>query len=153
MILELDLLPTQDCDLDVGVNATVHAAAAGKLDLAVVQANIAGTIIGIATPKATIDGLIGTYTGYADGVITWGSPTRGAGDKGEIPGTTPEFRPSDGVTPNMIGSFAVYNAAKTKVYFVANVPGVGLPMKDALDHFDLSIDFLPSGASKLLVTI
>jgi hypothetical protein len=148
---EVDLIATQDCDIDVGASAIAHVAAVGKLDLAVLVPLKAGTVVDRSTPKATIDAAAADYSGYADGVVTWSAATL-ADDNGlEYIGTVPEYRPTGAVVQNTVGAFAVYNAAKTKVYFVANIPGVGLPMRSALDNFIAALRWRPSGQSKLNV--
>lgn len=149
--MQVDLIPTQDCDIDVGASAISHAAAVGKLDLAVLVPLKAGDVLGRTTPKAAIDGRSANYAGYADGPIVWGPATRMDDNSLEFQGPVAEYRPTDGVTPNTIGGFAVYNAGKTKVYFVANVPGPGLPMNSALDNMICIVEWLPSGQSKLTI--
>lgn len=150
-MLELELIATQDCDIDVGASAISHAAAAGKLDLVNIQLNKAGTVLDRDTAKATIDGLIADYDGYADGVVTWSAATKSDDNKLEYQGTTTEFRPTGAVANNNIGSIAVYNTAKTKVYFVANIEGPGMPMRNTLDNIRVTLAWRPSSQSLCLI--
>lgn len=151
MILEVDIITTEDFDIDVGASASSNAAAAGKLDLAVVQLNKAGTVLGRNTPIATIDALVADYSGYADGTITWTGSRKTDDGKLELTGTVPEFVPSGSGVTNMIGSVAIYNAGKTKVYAVANFDGVGLPMNSTLSSIIAAVALRFSDVGKLRV--
>ncbi len=151
MQLELDLLLTEDYAIDAGDNFTRHTTAIGKADVALVQLVKGPDAIAPTTPVATITAAIATYTTYADGAVTWGTATRTDDGNLEYQGEAPEFRPSDAVAPNVIKALAFFNAGKTKVYGVANFPGDGVPMNDALDAIKITLALRPLGNSKVYV--
>lgn len=144
---------TDDFDTDVGLSAIAHIAAIGKLDLAVLIPFQSGEAFNRTTPKATIDAKVADYGGYADAPLTWTLVTLGPDGKRRYEATTPQLRPADGTSPNQIGGFTVQNAAKTKVYMVFNIAGVGLPLRDAMDAISAQLAWPPSGVPVLALTV
>lgn len=151
MILELPLALTNDAYIDILTSATSHAAAAGKVDLAVMQLSKGVHVYDRNTPPATVLGDIATYDGYDDLPLTF-SPATGTDDGNiEFQGEVAEFRPTGSVLTNTIKNISVWNAGKTKLYGVANFEGDGVPMGSTLDNIKATVALRADGTSVVYV--
>lgn len=152
-MLTIDLVMTKVGAQEIGKSATIHVATAGILDLAKVHLTTNPVRLDENTVIAGVTGAgnLPLYTGYAAQSVTW-SGARETSD-GEIVflGTSPEFNPSDAVTPSLIKSLAITDTAAAKVLFVANFPGLGVPLSTALDTLTPNILFRPQGGGSVEV--
>lgn len=75
-----------------------------------------------------------TYTGYARKAVTWLAPIIG-GDNGypSMVGTVPEFRPTDGVTPNTIKGYFITEALAGTDLLAIEYFDTLVPLENALN--------------------
>lgn len=103
------------------------------------------------TPVATFTAALATYTGYAQGVVTWLAPSVSDDGTVEVAGTIPEFRPTDGVTPNVIYGVFCRAAVGGALLFAAAFDNGPLPMENALNAILLTVRYRPSTRSVCVV--
>lgn len=86
---------------------------------------------------------IANYTGYANAAITWSDPTISDDGVVEVIGNVPEFRPTDGVTPNSIFTAQLVDTAGTTLHAAARFAGAPLPMGAVTDAIQLVLRYRP----------
>lgn len=141
-----DLVFTEDGDIDIA-----HDVIAGRYALSVLK--LIKTNLALDRQTALADVLLAsaTYTGYADGVLTWLATSRGDNGAIEVVATIPEFRPADAVAPQDIYGAALINAAGTKLQAVASFGDPPLPMRSALNAILATLRYRPEGGSLVVL--
>lgn len=143
----MDLVATQDLEIELGKSAVASVATVGCLDGCTVDLVKDDITLNRTTTKAAADAAVATYSGYAQGDITWSAPT--ISDDGEIEflGTTDEFRPTGSGTTNSIYGLYVKNAGNTKLLFAGAFDDAPLPMASTLDSIVVTLRFRPRSNS------
>jgi len=93
-------------------------------------APVATSVVGDFTPT--------TYTGHADKLITWLAPSVADDGSPECIGTVPEFRPTDGVTPNSVFGALVIDSGSVMMEG-GRFDDAPLPMNSALDSILVTV--------------
>jgi hypothetical protein len=84
------------------------------------------------------------YTGYAAGVVTWGTPSKADDGTYEIVGTVPTFRPAGVVIVNNVwGGYLQQHAAPLHIPFAVIFDNAPLPMDDVLQTIDVVLRYRP----------
>jgi hypothetical protein len=127
--------------------ALADTTSGGPFDAATVdlfQANI--TIAGNETLAELVAG-VATYTGYAQGVITWDAPSVASDGTVEVVGTLAVFRPTGTAIKNVIYGAYIANAAASALLFAGNLTNPPVAMGSALDQISLTIRYRPATQS------
>lgn len=141
----MDLTNTQALELAVALGAT---GTDGTLDGAQVRLfvndvqPVRGSVVGDFTET--------NYTGHADEDITWLAPTVADDGHVEVIGTVGEFRPTDGVTPNVVYGAVILDSGGA-VMMGGRFDDAPLPMNSALDNIVLTVRFRPFDGSIAVV--
>lgn len=104
-----------------------------------------------ATLLATLVAGIATYTGYAQGVVTWALPSVSAEGIVEVVGTMTVFRPTDGVTPNVIYVIYFTESVSGALAFAQRFDNAPLSMGSALNQIEVTIRYRPATQSIIVV--
>lgn len=87
-----------------------------------------------------------TFAGYGDQTITWAAPSISEDGIVEVIGTTPAYRPSDGVTPNNIFGIYIINQ-NGDLMFVGRLDAAPVPLVNALSQLTVTLRHRPETAS------
>lgn len=117
---------------------------AGYLDGLKVDLYQTAIAFGPTTPLATFTAAVCTYTGYAQGVVTWSTPTLADDGTVEVLGTLPVWRPTDGVTPNVAWGIYAHSGVGSVLYFAGQFDGAPLPMQSALQQITVTLRYRPA---------
>jgi len=104
------------------------------------------------TPLATFTAAVATFTGYAQGVVTWELPTVADDGEVEVIGTLPIWRPTDGVTPNQIYGMFIRLDVGGSLAMAGQFDTPPLPMISALDSIICTLRYRPASGT-LVVTV
>lgn len=115
----------------------------GYLKLTTAALFIGDVPVGPDTPYSAFELGKANYAGYAPGAITWSAVTRADDGTIEFLGTVPEFRPTDGVSPNMIRGVYVRNGVPDNWVCAVRFEDPGKPMESTLDSIRLTIRYRP----------
>lgn len=122
--------------------------------LAAMKVDLYQTDIDLATfpPIATFTAEIANFTGYAQGVVTWDTPSVADDGTVEVLGAVPQWRPTDAVTPNNVyGIFCRAAAGGGALLFTGRFDDAPEPMASALDQITITIRYRPADRSLCVV--
>lgn len=137
----MDMIGNNTTDIEVGGDAV--AATLGAPVLKLFQVDLTPDR---DTTLAILDAAEADYVGYVPPTPTWSAAT--ISDDGEIEyqATAPEFRPTNGVTPNSIYGWYLTNTAENALLFCGRFDGAPLPMVSALDNIIITLRWRPGTA-------
>jgi hypothetical protein len=93
---------------------------------------------------AALIAAVATFAGYAQGIVTWGTPSQADDGTYEVVGTMPVWRPSDSVTPNNIyGCYFRETGGGGTINLAARFDNAPLPMDSALRTITVVIRYRP----------
>lgn len=97
---------------------------------------------------AALTAQVATFAGYAQGVITWGTPSQADDGTYEVVGTFPVWRPSNAVTPNNIyGIYFTEAGMGGGLMGAARFDNAPLPMTNALQTITVVLRYRPQTGS------
>lgn len=119
-----------------------------------IKANLYQTPVAISqsTPLSAFTAAVATFTGYTAHVVTWDTPSVADDGTVEVLGSFVAWRPTDGVTPNVIWGVYITDGAGALLYFAGQFEDAPLPMGGALDQITIVMRYRPADKS-LIVTI
>ena len=93
---------------------------------------------------AALIAAVANFAGYAQGVVTWGTPSQADDGTYEVVGTFPVWRPTDGVTPNnCYGIYFSTTGMSPVIMGAARFDNAPLPMDSALRTITVVIRYRP----------
>jgi hypothetical protein len=113
-----------------------------KVDLTKSAVLVDGTAV-----KADFLAAIADYAGYAQGVVTWGTPSVSDDGFVEVIGNVPEFRPSGSGTPNDVWDAFFTEAVGAALLFCGQFDGPPLPMHGTTDAIQMVVRYRPADTS------
>lgn len=113
------------------------------------KADLYKTPIDLTTnpPLATFQAAIADYAGYAQGVVTWDTPSVSDDGTVEVIGTYDQFRPTDSVNPNGIWGVYFTAAIGGALVFFGQFDTAPLPMASALNQITITLRYRPADQS------
>ena len=140
----------QASQLERGLIDTTTAGALLGLKVDLCQVNVA---INPATLLADLVAGIATFTGYAQGVVTWDLPSLDLAGAVVVVGNLTVWRPTDGVTPNVIYDAFARLSVGGALAFAGLLDGAPIPMASALNQLELVFRYYPAAQSMGVVVV
>lgn len=142
----METMEFQALRLGMAVDTIAASLAGAKVGLTLADVPLnAGTVIGdFVTAKAT-------FAGYAKKSVTWLAPSVADDGTVEVVGTVGEWRPTDGVTPNLIYNLWLEDSGAAILFMAGRFDGAPLPMQNALDSIVVTLRWRP--VSNTLVVV
>lgn len=106
--------------------------------------------VGPSNVLADFTSAIATFAGYATATLTWGAASISDSGIVESLSASVTFRPTNGVTPNVIYGCWIMDSASAKLYFAGQFDGAPLPMQRALDVIRVTVRYRPADQSTVV---